>query len=91
VITMAWAPCKKCKALRKVDVVVSTDGWHQPACYECGDPEYLEPLEKPAFDMAVPAQATFSLSERDFGITHVAGLVFVPVSLSDQEYPLEEE
>ena len=88
---MAWAPCKKCKAWRKVDVIVSTDGWHQPACYECGDPEYLEPLDEHALDWTIPEQATFTLSDRDFGISHEPGLVMVPIPLSDQEYSLEEE
>jgi hypothetical protein len=31
--------------LRKVDIIVASDGWHQPACVYCGDPGYVEPLE----------------------------------------------
>lgn len=43
------------------------------------------------FDRTVPEQASFSLSVREVGFTHEAGLVFVPISLADQEYSLEEE
>lgn len=43
---MAWSPCKVCGELRKVDAIWASDGWHQPPCYVCGDPEYIEPHEK---------------------------------------------
>lgn len=43
---MAWHACPKCGEWRKVDVVIASDGWHQPPCYACGDPGYLEPLEE---------------------------------------------
>lgn len=43
---MSWHRCPKCGEWRKVDVVVGPDGWHQPACYSCGDPEYFEPHEE---------------------------------------------
>jgi len=36
---MAAEPCKKCGKLRKVDIIISSAGWHQPQCYKCGDPE----------------------------------------------------
>lgn len=39
---MAAEPCKKCGKLRKVDIIISSAGWHQPQCYNCGDPEYIE-------------------------------------------------
>ena len=42
---MAWHRCPVCNAWRKVDNVISSDGWHQPPCYSCGDPGYIEPLE----------------------------------------------
>ena len=41
---MAAEPCKKCGKLRKIDIIVASDGWHQPPCYRCGDPGYIEPL-----------------------------------------------
>lgn len=43
---MAWHRCPKCGEWRKVDNCIGPDGWHQPPCYECGDPGYLEPLEE---------------------------------------------
>src|SRR5690242_17300838 len=42
---MAWDVCRVCGRLRKVDNVIASDGWHQPPCYRCGDPAYLETLE----------------------------------------------
>lgn len=43
---MAGMPCPKCGHIRKVDVVISSDGWHQPPCYNCGDPGYIEPIDE---------------------------------------------
>lgn len=42
---MSAEVCKKCGKLRKVDIIIASDGWHQPPCYNCGDPGYIEPLE----------------------------------------------
>src|SRR6188768_1610342 len=47
---MSAHPCPKCGQLRKVDIIHSSDGWHQPPCYHCGDPGYIEsilPEEEP--------------------------------------------
>lgn len=43
---MSAMPCPKCGKLRKVDIVCAPDGWHQPPCYNCGDPGYIEPFEE---------------------------------------------
>lgn len=42
---MSAHPCPKCGELRKVDIIHASDGWHQPPCYQCGDPGYIEPHE----------------------------------------------
>ena len=55
---MAWHRCPKCGEWRKIDIVIASDGWHQPPCYSCGDPGYLEPLEEAKNDM---------LNERNWG------------------------
>jgi len=43
---MSAEPCKVCGALRKVDIIHSSDGWHQPECFNCGDPAYIEVPEQ---------------------------------------------
>lgn len=42
---MSAIPCPVCGRLRKVDQVVSADGWHQPDCWSCGDPGWTNPLD----------------------------------------------
>lgn len=42
---MAAEPCKVCGHLRKIDIIMASDGWHQPQCYNCGDPGYIEHIE----------------------------------------------
>lgn len=41
---MAGIPCKVCGKIRKINIIAAPDGWHQPSCYNCGDPGYIEPL-----------------------------------------------
>lgn len=43
---MAAEPCVKCGKLRKIDIVFTSLGWLQPACFHCGDPGYFEPFEE---------------------------------------------
>jgi hypothetical protein len=42
---MSGIPCKVCGKIRKIDIILASDGWHQPPCYNCGDPGYIEPVE----------------------------------------------
>lgn len=42
---MSAEPCEVCGNLRKIDIMASPDGWHQPPCYNCGDPGYIEPFD----------------------------------------------
>lgn len=43
---MAAHRCPKCGELRKIDIIFAADGIHQPKCYHCGDPGYVEPYHK---------------------------------------------
>jgi hypothetical protein len=36
-------PCPVCGQLRKVMQVWSSEGWHNPACWSCGDPGWIAP------------------------------------------------
>lgn len=87
---MAWERCKACGAWRKVDIMVASDGWHQPPCYECGDPEYIEPFKEPIFSFEVPEQARFEYRESPRHIDHSPGLIFEAVPIQDQDISEEE-
>ena len=54
---MSWHYCPKCGAKRKVDTISTPDGWDQPACFNCGDPEYFEPYGKEDDDENQEAEA----------------------------------
>lgn len=42
---MSAIPCPVCGAYRKVEQVSAEDGWHNPPCWSCGDPGWVQPYE----------------------------------------------
>jgi hypothetical protein len=62
---MAAEPCVICGNLRKVDIIWTSEGWQQPACYHCGNPGYLEPHD--GKNMITIQVYDYSKSERDEG------------------------
>ena len=42
---MSGIACPECGAIRKVEQTFTKDGWVNPACWSCGDPGWLQPLD----------------------------------------------
>lgn len=43
---MSAIPCEVCGVLRKVEQVFAEDGWHNPPCWSCGAPGWVQPPEE---------------------------------------------
>lgn len=44
-IRVSGIECPKCGSIRKIEQVFSTDGWHNPPCWYCGDAGWSNPGE----------------------------------------------
>jgi hypothetical protein len=42
---MSGIECPKCGTIRKIEQAFSTDGWHNPPCWYCGDAGWINPGE----------------------------------------------
>lgn len=40
---MSAIPCPACGVLRKVEQIAAPEGWVNPACWNCGDPGWVQP------------------------------------------------
>ncbi len=42
---MSWIYCPVCKNKRTVEQIFTKEGWLNLACWNCGDPGWVQPLD----------------------------------------------